>query len=404
VTAANRRRLVVTPRAIAVVVLSALLVPGTLRAQPPSVFYVYDELNRLVAVVDQHGDAATYSYDAVGNILRIERFDATSVPGDVAISLFTPSAGAFGATVQVFGKGFGTTIAQNSLFFNGRPSTITAAASNRLVAMVPVGATTGPISVTAPSGSATSSRVFRVLGDFAITPETATVHATGRVTFLATESGARVPSVRWAVNGLTGGDPAIGTISADGMYMAPAVIPVPTIVTITATHQDDSSLSASATVTVLPPLNLLIAARAVSIAAAPPPLTLHRSVGAAVSVRLAASPSAPMLAMSAPVSVEIEPVVLGLSPSGAVRGATTFTLIVTGRGLSGATSLVFLRDNAADSTVTVANLAVDADGTHATADITIAGAAAPGARIVQITTPARASSPAGTGSNLFMLQ
>jgi len=402
-TASDRYRPIATPNAIAVVVLCALLVPGRLQAQAPSVYYVYDELNRLIAVVDQQGDAATYTYDAVGNILRIDRFDATGLPGSVAISLFTPSAGAVGATVQVFGRGFGATIAQNSLVFNGRPTTITAAAPNRLVAIVPAGATTGPITVTAPAGSATSSRVFRVLGDVAIAPETATVRVTGHATFVATDAGVRITSVRWAVNGLPGGDPALGTISADGVYMAPPVIPVPAVVTVTATHQDDASLSASATVTVLPPLNVFISARPTSIAAVTPPLTLDRTIGAAVSVA-AASPDAVTLGVSAPVSVEIEPVVLGVSPSGVAPGATTLTLTLTGRGLSGATSLVFLRDGSVDSTVTAVNLTVDTAGTHAIADIAIAGAAPPGARVVQITTPLRASSPAGTGGNVFTLQ
>ena len=402
-TTSDRYRPIATPNAIAVVVLCALLVPGRLQAQAPSVYYVYDELNRLIAVVDQHGDAATYTYDAVGNILRIDRFDATGLPGSVAISLFTPSAGAVGATVQVFGRGFGATVAQNSLFFNDRPTTITSAAPNRLVAIVPVGATTGPITVTAPAGSATSSRVFRVLGDIAIAPETATVRVTGHATFMATDAGVRITNVRWAVNGLPGGDPALGTISADGVYMAPPVIPVPPVVTVTATHQDDTSLSASAAVTVLPPLNVFISARPASIAAATPPLTLDRSIGAAVSVA-AASPDAVTLGVSAPVSVEIEPVVLGVSPSSVAPGATTLTLTLTGRGLSGATSLVFLRDSSVDSTVIAVNLTIDVDGTHATADIAIGRAAPPGARVVQITTPLRASSPAGTGGNIFVLQ
>jgi len=403
VTASDRYRPIATPNTIAVVVLCALLVPCRLQAQAPSVYYIYDELNRLIAVVDQHGDAATYTYDAVGNILRIDRFDATGLPGSVAISLFTPSAGAVGATVQVFGRGFGATVAQNSLFFNDRPTTITSAAPNRLVAIVPVGATTGPITVTAPAGSATSSRVFRVLGDIAIAPETATVRVTGHATFMATDAGVRITNVRWAVNGLPGGDPALGTISADGVYMAPPVIPVPPVVTVTATHQDDTSLSASAAVTVLPPLNVFISARPASIAAATPPLTLDRSIGAAVSVA-AASPEAVLLGVSAPVSVEIEPVVLGVSPSSVAPGATTLTLTLTGRGLSGATSLVFLRDSSVDSTVIAVNLTIDVDGTHATADIAIGRAAPPGARVVQITTPLRASSPAGTGGNIFVLQ
>jgi YD repeat-containing protein len=402
VAASDPSRLIAAPNAIAVVVLCALLLPGRLHAEPPSVYYVYDELNRLIAVVDQQGDAATYTYDAVGNILRIDRFDATGLPGGVAISLFTPSAGAVGATVQVFGRGFGATIAQNSVFFTGSPATITAAAPNRLLAIVPAGATTGPVTVTARAGSATSSRVFRVLGDFAVTPETATVPVAGHATFVATEAGARITSVRWAVNGLPGGDPALGTISADGVYIAPPVTPMPAVVTVTATHQDDASLSASATVTVLPRLNLFISARPASIAAVTPPLILDRSIGAAVSVA-EASPDAVMLGVSAPVSVEIEPVVLGVSPSSVAPGATTLTLTLTGRGLSGATSLVFLRDGSVDSTVTAVSLTVDADGTHATADVAIAGAAPPGARVVQIMTPLGASSPAGTGGNVFTL-
>jgi len=43
-------------------------------AQPQeNIQYVYDSLNRLVRVIDQNGEVATYNYDAVGNILSIER-------------------------------------------------------------------------------------------------------------------------------------------------------------------------------------------------------------------------------------------------------------------------------------------------------------------------------------------
>src|SRR5437764_14614373 len=242
-----------------------------------------------------------------------------------------------------------------------------------------MGATTGPITVTAPAGSATSSRVFRVLGDIAIAPETATVRVTGHATFVATDAGVRAPRVRRAVNALPGGDPAPAPMSAGGVYMAPPVIPVPAVVTVTATHQDDASLSGSATVTVLPPLNVFISARPASIAAVTPPLTLDRSIGAAVSVA-AASPEAVLLGVSAPVSVEIEPVVLGVSPSSVAPGATTLTLALTGRGLSGATSLVFLRDSSVDSTVIAVNLTIDVDGTHATADLAIGRAPPAGPR------------------------
>ena len=39
------------------------------------------------------GNAATYTYDAVGNLLRVDRFDAAQQPGPVRITLVTPTEG-----------------------------------------------------------------------------------------------------------------------------------------------------------------------------------------------------------------------------------------------------------------------------------------------------------------------
>lgn len=405
---------------VVVLVICVVLLPDGLLAQAPSVYYIYDELNRLVGVVDQQGSAATYAYDAVGNIVSIERFDAGGIPGAVAITMFAPSSGRAGTTVQVFGRGFAATVAQNSLSIGGRPAALVAAAPTRLVATVPAGAQTGPISVTTPLGSATSARPFRVLGELTVTPETVMVRALGHVAFTASESGVPTTNVRWAVNGLTGGDPATGTISADGVYTAPATVPVPPVVTITTTHRDDAGLSASAAVTLVPPLLVLASSRPVSIAQAAPlvisgsvgaapvsvasaaPLVLNGSVGSALAVAVA-PPNGATLASSAPLSVELEPVVLGVTPSVGTPGAT-LSLTVSGRGLAGATSLLFLHDGRIDPAITVTNLTADADGTRATADVTIGAGATPGGRVVQITTPAHASSPAATGGNVFTLQ
>src|SRR5262245_55537841 len=62
-------------------------------SQQPTIQYVYDALNRLIAVVDQQGNAALYTYDAMGNILRIDRVNAAELPGRVAIAFVTPSKG-----------------------------------------------------------------------------------------------------------------------------------------------------------------------------------------------------------------------------------------------------------------------------------------------------------------------
>ena len=39
--------------------------------------YIYDESGRLVGAIDPAGDAAAYSYDAVGNLLSITRSTST---------------------------------------------------------------------------------------------------------------------------------------------------------------------------------------------------------------------------------------------------------------------------------------------------------------------------------------
>ena len=52
------------PRA-AISLLSSLLLAATLAAQSGTVRYIYDELGRLVGVIDTNGDAAAYHYDAV---------------------------------------------------------------------------------------------------------------------------------------------------------------------------------------------------------------------------------------------------------------------------------------------------------------------------------------------------
>jgi hypothetical protein len=245
--------------------------------------------------------------------------------------------------------------------------------------------------------------VFRVLGELTITPKAVTPRVTGRVAFVATEAGAPLAAVRWAVNGLTGGGPSVGTITADGLYTAPAVMPVPPVVTITATHDDDATLSASAIVTILPAFPLLLTAHTVSVAAAVPSLLMDRSVSAAVSVR-ADVPGGMTLGMSAAVSVAIEPVVLEVIPAVASPGET-IALTITGRGLGGAISVAFLRDNGVvDPSVAVANISVNAEGTQATADIAVGATASAGPRVVQIATLARASSPSATGGNVFTVR
>src|SRR2546426_12316092 len=120
------------------------------------IFYVYDDLSRLIAVVDEQGNAATYTYDAVGNILRIDRFDAAQQPGPVRITLVTPTAGKVGTQVQIFGTGFSPTPTQNTAAFTGGTATVTESAPNRILTAVPSGGGAGGVTGRAPLGTAHS--------------------------------------------------------------------------------------------------------------------------------------------------------------------------------------------------------------------------------------------------------
>ena len=390
--AANRSLL---SRALKATLLASAVSLSLVTAARAEIFYVYDDLSRLIAIVDEHGNAATYTYDAVGNILRIDRFDAAQQPGPVRITLVTPTAGKVGTQVQIFGTGFSPTPTQNTVAFTGGTATVTESAPNRILTAVPSGAGTGTITVTAPLGSATSQVVFRVLGELTVTPSTASVFVNRTQQFQALEAGTATTNVRWAVNDLPGGDSTVGTVTADGLYTAPAVAPNPSTVRVTAIHKDDSTLSASATVTIMPPQPAFIATRAVSVGTAEA-RTVNQNVTAVAESRAA-------FAAAAPTAVAVAPVVTAVTPATGARGAS-LTLTLSGSGFGGATAVALLRNNATDPTITVGNLAVSADGTQATVDIAIDASAPLGARVVRITTPGGSSTAVGTGGNLFTVQ
>ena len=122
------------------------------------VSYVYDELDRLVSVIDPSGDAAHYTYDAVGNLLSIARAGV----GTVSISEVAPHAAPIGSPIAIYGTGFSATPSSNTVTFNGTLATVTTSSATALATTVPPGATTGSITVTTPMGSATSGSAFLV--------------------------------------------------------------------------------------------------------------------------------------------------------------------------------------------------------------------------------------------------
>lgn len=78
------------------------------------------------------------------------------------ISSFNPSSGLVGSTVVITGTNFSTVPANNTVRFNGTPATVTASTSTSITVTVPIGATTGLISVVVGGLTANSGTSFTV--------------------------------------------------------------------------------------------------------------------------------------------------------------------------------------------------------------------------------------------------
>jgi YD repeat-containing protein len=383
-------------RSLLVVALSLVSRADMAAAQSPAIQYAYDELGRLVAVVDQHGNTAIYVYDEVGNVLSIERADAAVLPG-VAITAVVPEKGKAGTVVSILGKGFGAS--QNSVRFNGVAALVGQASGNRIITAVPPGATTGPLTVTAPLGSATSPRSFRVIGALAVTPSTATLGPGATRQFVASDGGVETANVLWSVDGLLGGDEAVGAISPQGLYTAPATVASPRTVTVFAISRDDPSVVAAALVTLALPLPHFLAAAPVGVQVIDGGLG---AVASGVGVQRASNPGA--LTIAAPVSVSVEPLITSLSPAAAVRGSASLALTMLGSGLAGVASVEFLRNNVVDTTLTVTGVTATADGTQLTAQVSIAASAPIGPRVVRARAGASVTTSVGLPGNVFTVQ
>src|SRR6476619_473377 len=95
------------------------------------------------------------------------------------------------------------------------------------------------LSVLAACGGSKSSTSTTTGGAVSISPTTASVATNTTVQFTATNSSNS--GVYWSVNGVIGGNLTVGTVSTTGLYTAPAVVPNPAEVTVTATSISDST-------------------------------------------------------------------------------------------------------------------------------------------------------------------
>jgi len=79
--------------------------------------------------------------------------------------------------------------------------------------------------------------------------------------FTATVTGESSSAVTWQVNGVTGGNSTVGTISTAGLYTPPVAIPSPNTVTVKAISVAAPTVSGSASETVLNPIPVVTSAQ-----------------------------------------------------------------------------------------------------------------------------------------------
>lgn len=164
--------------------------------------YLYDDQGRLSGIADSTGALAIYNYDAVGNLLSIDRL---TPPGSgIGIYLVNPITGPVTQLCRVQGYGFDPVTTNNVVKFNGVTATVSSATAYTLTVVVPSGATTGTVTVTNTNGTASSPSFFTVVGAATITglnPITFTQGTTMPVTIQGTNL-ANVTAVSFTHPGL----------------------------------------------------------------------------------------------------------------------------------------------------------------------------------------------------------
>lgn len=131
--------------------------PGAVEV--PGVVYVYDDLGRLRGVIDPSGDAATYRYDPVGNVVGINRFSSA----ELSVIEVSPRRANVGDEVAVRGTGFSARIDENRVEIGGVEADIVEAGRFELTAVVPEEAVSGPVTVAVGDGSASGADEVEVV-------------------------------------------------------------------------------------------------------------------------------------------------------------------------------------------------------------------------------------------------
>ena len=170
-----------------------------------------------------------------------------------AITSLSPSPLTTGSfTLTVNGVGF---VANSNVTFNDVAQTTTFVSSTKLTVTGTAASPTTGVQVRVVLPDATQSApvsldIVAAAVSINVSPSSASVRVKQTRQFTASVQGTANTAVSWKVNGIAGGNSTVGTISSTGLYKAPASVPNPATVTVSATSVADSAKVAAAAVTV----------------------------------------------------------------------------------------------------------------------------------------------------------
>ncbi len=331
---------------------------------------------------------------------------ATFVPAP-AISSFTPVSGSVGMAVTITGTNL---TGATAVAFNGTPaSSFTVVSATQITAVVPVGATTGKVTVTTPGGTATSS------GSFTVTPPptiTSFTPVSGLVGTKVTITGTNLTGTTLVTfNGV-----AATTVTLTSATSISATVPVgATSGSIRVTTAAGTGTSATVYTVTLPVPTMTALAPTSGIAGATVTLTGTNLTGA-TAVAFNGTPASSFTVVSATQVNVVVPVgaatgkVTVTTPGGTATSSGSFTVTppptitsftpvsglvgtkvtITGTNLASATSVTF--NGVAATTVTLTSATsisatVPAGATSGTLRVTTAAGTATSATVYTVTLP-----------------
>jgi YD repeat-containing protein len=119
--------------------------------------YTYDDAGRLIRVDYGPQLAEQFTYDSSGNLLRQEVGQLDEIPNITSVS---QTSGPAGAQIVIIGTNLDGS--DTKVSFGGVEAAIISISDTQIVAVVPAGAITGPITVVNASGTAAGSTIFTI--------------------------------------------------------------------------------------------------------------------------------------------------------------------------------------------------------------------------------------------------